>query len=140
MGNSLVCSPLGSHLFHALVVALRHNFCRTYDLKRGNPGYENKFKMGTPQEVESSLARTWLDDCPTPRQIVDDVMRFNDKQLAIIDARGTVVPDQDHRSGRRRIGAKHSVQMHPDCAVAERATSNKHDGWIAEPVWGIVPR
>lgn len=137
VGESPENMPLNSHIFRTVVVELRHNYCRTYDIKPGDPNFAEKFRMGTPAQVESSLLRTWTSCAPTPQQIVRDVMKFPNTQRAIIRARGALVPELDNRSGRRRVPRAEHAPPHPDCATAEKATSLKYDLWIQEPVWKI---
>ena len=63
-------------------------------------GDERRFEMGTPAQVQSSLARCWTLE-PTSDRICEDVMGFEDVLRKIIAAQGCYVPDIAYRHGRR---------------------------------------
>jgi hypothetical protein len=131
VGNSPENSPLDNNLFSTLMVGLRHNYCATYDLAADDP---QKFKMGTPKEVANSMLRTW-EHCPNESDISRDIHRFLPTQHRIIQARGTIVEEEDDRTGRRRM-PKHAP--HPDCSAALVADQGRHLQWLAEA--GIAPQ
>ena len=59
-----------------------------------------KFKMGTPAEVWSTMARCWEVE-PTSERIVEDIMKLDMVLDKIIEAEGCVVFDLFLRTGKR---------------------------------------
>ena len=97
--------------------------------------HPQRFKMGTPKEVWSSLQRVWT-VAPTSAQIVADIDAFPAVLQKIVEFAGCVVPDENFRGGRRERRADGSgdlttrmkkrqrketqmhLDLHPDCAPA----------------------
>ena len=103
-----------------------------------------KFKMGTPAEVWSTMARCWEVE-PTSERIVEDIMKLDMVLDKIIEAEGCVVFDLFLRTGRRgqewerkdgkgscknkprssqRIDTIKSRPVHVDCIEAFNSLSN----------------
>ena len=97
--------------------------------------HPNRFNMGTPKAVWSTLDRVWK-VAPTSAQIVADIDAFPDVLQKIVEAEGCVVPDEDLQRGRRarkaddsgnltgrlrkrqRKATQMDFDLHPDCAPA----------------------
>jgi hypothetical protein len=79
-----------------------------------------KFKMGTPQEVWSTLQRCWTLE-PTSERIVEDIMKLPDILRKIIECNGCVVQDLNFRTGRRYRRADDSGY----CKTKPRSSSRK---------------
>jgi hypothetical protein len=97
-----LCRGLDSHGFADLKAML--NFCvaLTSQYKIDDP---ERFHMGTPAHVASSLSRAW-EAAPTSSRICDDIKSFPCVLQCIVDAKGCVVPDEALRSGRRYFKLK----------------------------------
>jgi hypothetical protein len=88
-----------SMLFH---VGLSSVYPLTIEGPDGEPvPNPRRFNMGTPAEVERTMFRCWTLE-PTSDRIVEDILGLPRVLDKIIEARGTVVPDEFLRSGRRQ--------------------------------------
>ena len=97
-----LCRGLDSHGFADLKAML--NFCvaLTSQYKIDDP---ERFHMGTPAQVASSLSKAW-EAAPTSSWICYDIKSFPRVLRCIVDAKGCVVPDEALRSGRRYFKLK----------------------------------
>mmetsp|Transcript_75509 Transcript_75509/g.125910 ORF Transcript_75509/g.125910 Transcript_75509/m.125910 type:complete len:157 (-) Transcript_75509:111-581(-) len=112
-----VC-PLDSNLFSDHAYGMKQHVAITCNLPHND---ENKFKMGTPSEVDSTMERTW-EVAPTSERIVQDIQRFPKALDAIIAAEGAKVPELDNRRGRR---ATRKFVPHKCCAEAIKLRERK---------------
>ena len=94
-----LCRTLDSHGFGDLKDYVRFASALSSVYEVGDP---RRFGMGTPDEVQSSMARAWT-VVPTSARIVEDAMRFEVVLDKIIAAGGAVVPDEVLRTGRRAL-------------------------------------
>ena len=112
-----LCRGLDSHGFADLKTML--NFCvaltSQYDID--DP---ERFHMGTPAQVASSLARAWK-AAPTSARICEDVKAFDRVLQCIVDAKGCVVPDEALRSGRRYV----KLRGAGECKLKPRQSQRK---------------
>lgn len=118
VGDSPECDPLDSNLFSDFEYGMKQHVAITAELAHDSP---NRFKLGTPNELSSTMERTW-EVCPTPERIVQDISRFPQALNAIISARGAKVPELDNRRGRR---ATQKFVSHSDCKEAEQLKEAK---------------
>jgi hypothetical protein len=127
-----LCRGLDSHGFADLKAML--NFCvaLTSQYEIDDP---ERFHMGTPAQVASSLSRAW-EAAPTSSRICEDIKSFSRVLQCIVDAKGCVVHDEALRSGRRyfklkgegelkhkprarqRVATLHLPPIHPHCERA----------------------
>ena len=61
------------------------------------------FGKGTPKEVWYLMSECWKHCAPRPEQIKEDILGWERVNLKIIAAKGTMVPDENFRSGRREL-------------------------------------
>ena len=61
------------------------------------------FGQGTPKEVWYLMSECWKHCAPRPEQIKEDILGWERVNLKIIAAKGTMVPDENFRSGRREL-------------------------------------
>ncbi len=119
VGDSPEVDPLDSNLFSDVEHGMKLHVAITAELPVGDP---NKFGLGTPNEVASTMRRTW-EVAPTPERVVQDISRFPAAVDAIIAARGAKVPELDNRRGRR--ATKRVFEAHPCCREAQRLREAK---------------
>ncbi len=62
-----------------------------------------RFKVGTPEELSSTMDQVWL-VCPTSERIVQDIKRFLKALERIIECKGAKVPELDNRKPARPAG------------------------------------
>ena len=122
VGDSPEWCALDAHLFQDMEDALTFNcaLSSTYHM----PGDPQRFGMGTPTEVASSIRRVW-EVAPTSTRIIEDVTCSLTRAIdAVIEAKGIVVPDLVMRSGRRgrRLDKKSGVLKRKPCARQRLAT------------------
>ena len=99
-----MCRALDSHGFADLKLALFKYASFTSLYPTGDP---RRFNTGTPEELLSSIRRTWRVS-PTSKRVIEDVELLPAVLDKIIAARGCVVQDEEFRglrSGRRAEGS-----------------------------------
>ena len=97
-----LCRGLDSHGFADLKLMLDFSVALTSQYALDDP---ERFHMGTPQQVASSLSRAW-ETAPTSARICEDIKAFERVLECIVQANGCVVPDLHLRSGRRYFKLK----------------------------------
>ena len=92
-----ICRALDSHGFADLIQSMvfQRSLTSLYDIN--DP---RKFKMGTPDEVWSTMERCWSLE-PTSERIVEDILKFDFVLEKIVEHNGCVVHDLFLRTGRR---------------------------------------
>jgi hypothetical protein len=100
-----LCVGLDAHGFADLDDALKFNCALSSSFHE--VGDVQRFGLGTPKEIASSMRRVW-EIAPSSARIVEDFEALPRVLEAIIKAKGCVVPDLFLRSGRRvhRIDGK----------------------------------
>jgi hypothetical protein len=113
--------------------------------------HPKRFKMGTPNEIWSTMERCWEVE-PTSERIIEDILALPQILEKIIAANGCVVHDLFLRNSRRhrradgkgdcdrkpcrkqRIATNIARPCHPDCydALAQLTRINRLRGIVAE--------
>jgi hypothetical protein len=88
---------LDSFGFADLETAIAFHAALTSRLAIDDP---RRFKLGTPEELQRTMARCW-EVAPSSERIVEDILKFKMVCQMIVDHDGCVVPDEDFRSGGR---------------------------------------
>ena len=134
MGNRPENSPLDSHSFSDNKRAMWMNVAwRTHErstVAKTLPA--RKFMMGTPDQVRSTMQRTWdapMSEClPTSEKIVKYISKLPETWQKIVDNDGTVVKEIDNRKGRR---ATRKFVPHSDCNENIAKRKRKYDEYEA---------
>ena len=95
VGDSPELMPLDDRLFCYYEHSIKMHAALTRELPIGHP---NRFGLGTPAEVSSTMRRVW-EVAPTSEQIVHDISYYPKALDAIIAAEGAKVEDIDIRAG-----------------------------------------
>ena len=96
--------PLDCNLFADLKRGICWHRALTYNYSDDD---DEKFKFGTPDEVEATVERVW-EVCPSPNRVIQDIDRWAHNISTIIKACGIVVYDLNPRHGRRAV---HNVKQ-----------------------------
>eukprot|EP00732_Lithocolla_globosa_P000603 Lithocolla_globosa_v1_NODE_207_length_5169_cov_7.885329.p3 type:complete len:201 gc:universal NODE_207_length_5169_cov_7.885329:2147-2749(+) len=92
-----LCRGLDSHGFADLKRSMDYHVALSSVYEIGD---ERRFSMGTPKEVENTMARCWTLE-PTSERIIEDIMALPMILQKIIEHNGCVVQDEYLRHGRR---------------------------------------
>jgi hypothetical protein len=131
VGNSPeLCRSLDSFGFADLKFTVNFSVALTSIYEKDDP---QRFNMGTPQQVASSLRRAW-EVAPTSERICEDIKGFERTLDRIIEANGAVVPDMNLRSGRRYVSLKGDkpLQHKPRQSQRTRLLSPPSTGTVFE--------
>ena len=104
-----MCRAFDSHGFADLKRGLFKYASFTSLYPKGDP---RRFNLGTPEELLSSIKRTWR-VTPTSARIIEDVELLPEVLNKIIEARGCVVQDEQFRGLRTGRRAEGSGQLAP---------------------------
>jgi hypothetical protein len=105
--------PLDCNLFADLKRGICWHRALTYNYSDND---NEKFKFGTPDEVEATVERVW-EVCPSPDRVIQDTDRWVHNISTIIKADGIVVYDLNPRHGRRavhNVTQMTAVDLHED--------------------------
>jgi hypothetical protein len=101
-----ICRSLDAHGFADFKAAILAYASFTSIYQVDDP---RRFKLGTPEQVFSSMERAWV-VAPTSKRIVEDITGLPRILEKIIEFKGCVVPDEGLRHGRRLEEKWESVQ------------------------------
>ncbi len=111
-----MCRALDSHGFADLKAGIIKYASFTSLYPADDP---RRFHLGTPQQLLSSVIRTWR-VTPTSARIIEDVELLPDVLNKIIEARGCVVQDEEFRGLRSGRRAEGSGQLAPKVRKHQR--------------------
>jgi hypothetical protein len=111
-----MCRALDSHGFADLKAGLIKYASFTSLYSTDDP---RRFHLGTPNQLLSSIERTWR-VTPTSQRIVEDIELLPDVLNKIIEARGCVVQDEEFRGLRSGRRAEGSGQLAPKVRKHQR--------------------
>jgi hypothetical protein len=110
-GDSPELMPLDCHLFADLQEGAAKNVALTYHIQAQDEDAEHKYSFATPAKVFTSLQRTIVAGCPSPKRIAEDIKRIFEETLGrIVEAEGCYIEDDSKKIVRSGVRAEAARQ------------------------------